>query len=72
MAQHAILSLVAKTMEKYVIPILDSWVITTYLDLWMSKFRYDMFVLVINFINSLWVPCYVIVDFFKPLIHLEL
>jgi hypothetical protein len=63
MAEHAILSLVAKTMEKYAIPILD---------LWMSKFRYDMFVFVTDFINSLWVPCYVIVDFLKPLIHLEL
>jgi hypothetical protein len=33
MAQHAILSGVAKTMEKYVIPIFDSWDITTYWDL---------------------------------------
>jgi hypothetical protein len=31
----------------------------------MFGFRHDMFVLVINFINSLWVPCYVIVGLFK-------
>jgi hypothetical protein len=55
-----------KTMERYVIPTLDSWVTTTtYFDLWMSKSKHDMFVLVINFINSLWVPYYVIVGLFK-------
>jgi hypothetical protein len=55
-----------KTVEQYVIPTLDSWVTTTtYFDLWMSRFKHDMFVLMINFINSLWVLCYVIVGLFK-------
>ncbi len=58
MVQHAITSLVVKTMEQYVIPILDSYVIAiASFDLWMSKFGHDTFVLMINFINSLCVPC---------------
>ncbi len=53
MVQHAIPSLVAKTMKKYVLSALDSCVMATAsFDLWMSKFRYDTFTLVINFINS--------------------
>jgi hypothetical protein len=31
----------------------------------MPRFELDIFVLVINFINSLWVPCHVIVGFFE-------
>jgi hypothetical protein len=37
----------------------------TSFDLWMSKFGHDTFVIVINFINSQWVPCHVIVAFFE-------
>jgi len=71
MVQHVIPSLVVKTMEQYVIPTLDSYVtITTFFNLWMFKSRYVMFVLVINFINSLWVPCHVIVGLFETLIRL--
>ncbi len=33
----------------------------------MSKSRHDTFVLVINFINSLWVPCHVIVGLFEAI-----
>ncbi len=66
MVQHAILSLVVKTMEQYVILVLDSCVTTiTFFYLWMSIFEHYMFVLVINFINSLWVPCHVIVGYFE-------
>jgi len=32
---------------------------TTSFDLWMSKFGHNTFILVINFINSEWVPCHV-------------
>jgi hypothetical protein len=65
MVRHAILSLVAKTMEQYVIPALDSCVITTtFSDLWTSKFGHDTFVFVINFINSLWVLCHVTMGLF--------
>ncbi len=57
---------VSRTMEKYVIPTLESCVIAmTSFDLWMSKFGHDTFVIVINFINSQWVPCHVIVAFFE-------
>ncbi len=66
MVQHAILSLVVKTMEQYVIPALDSCVTSiTFFDLWMFRFGHDMFILVINFINSLWVSCHVIMGLFK-------
>ncbi len=64
MVQHAIPLLVAKTMEQYVIPTLDSCVTTTSFDLWMSKFGHVTFVFLINFINSLWVPCHVKIRFF--------
>jgi hypothetical protein len=53
MIQHVIPSLVAKIMDKYVLPTLDSCVMaTTSFDLWMSKFGHNIFILVINFINS--------------------
>jgi hypothetical protein len=53
MVKHAIPSLVAKTMEQYVMLALDSCVIAiASFDLWMSRSRHDTFALVINFINS--------------------
>ncbi len=65
MVQHVIPSLVAKTMEQYVILILDSCVTTiTSFDLWMSKSRHEIYV--INFINSLWVPHDVTMGLFEP------
>jgi len=49
MVQHAILELVAKTMENFVMPTLESYIIAKKkIDLWMSKSRHDTFVLVIN------------------------
>jgi hypothetical protein len=46
MVQHAILSLVAKTMDHYVMPTLDSCVTTiASFDLWMSKSKHDTFAL---------------------------
>jgi hypothetical protein len=66
MVQHAIPSSVVKTMEQYVILTLDSYVTTiASFDLWMFRSRHDTFVLVINFINSLWVPYHVIVGLFE-------
>jgi hypothetical protein len=68
LVQHAIPSLVVKTMEQYVILTLDSCVITTTsFDLWMSRYGHDTFALVINFINSLWVPCHVTVALFETI-----
>jgi hypothetical protein len=64
--QHAIPSLVAKTMEQSIILALDSCVTTTIsFDLWMFRSEYDTFVIVINFINSLWVPCHVTMGLFE-------
>jgi len=52
MVQHTIHSLVAKTMDQYVMPALDSCVIANVsFDLWMSRSGHDTFALVINFIN---------------------
>ncbi len=66
MVQHAIPSLVAKTMDKYVLPTLDSCVpVTTSFDLQISRFGHNTFILVINFINSLWVPCHVTMGLFE-------
>jgi hypothetical protein len=66
--QHAIPKLVAKTMEKFVMPALESCIITTTsFDLWMSIFGHDTFDLIIIFINSHWVPCHVIVGLFEAM-----
>jgi len=52
MVQHTIPSLVAKTMDQYVMPALDPCVITNVsFDLWMFRSGHDTFALVINFIN---------------------
>jgi len=68
MVQHVIPSLMVKTMEQYVILALDSYVTTiASFDLWMFRSKHDTFVLVINFINSLWVPCHVIVGLFEAI-----
>jgi hypothetical protein len=65
MVRHAISFLVAKTMDKYVLLALDFCVTTTTsFDLWMSRLRDGTFDIVINFINSQWVPCHVIVRLF--------
>ncbi len=53
-------------MDKYVLPTLNFCVMaTTSFNLWMSKFGHDTFVLVIDFRNSFWVPCHVIVGFIE-------
>ncbi len=35
--------------------------------LWMLKSRYDILILVITFVNSLWAPCHVIVELFEAI-----
>jgi hypothetical protein len=39
--------------------------VTTTFDLWMLKSGYDIFALVINFINYSWVPCHITIGLFK-------
>jgi hypothetical protein len=63
--QHAIPKLVAKTMEKIVMPALKSCITTTFFDLWMSRFGHNTFAFGINFINSHWVPCHVTMGLFE-------
>jgi hypothetical protein len=68
MVQHAILSLVVKTMEKYVIIALDSCAIAiTFFDLWLSRFGHNMFIPVIDFMTSLWVCCHVTMGLFEAI-----
>jgi hypothetical protein len=53
MVEHGTPSLVAKTMDKYVLPTLDYCVMAIVsFDLWMSRSAHDTFTLMINFINS--------------------
>jgi hypothetical protein len=60
-------------MEECVIPTLESCVIAmTSFDLWMSKFGHDTFAILINFINSQWVPCHVIVALFEATNTIEI
>jgi hypothetical protein len=42
-------------------------IMTTTLDLWMSRSSYDLFALVINFINQIRIPCHIIVGLFEAL-----
>jgi hypothetical protein len=66
--QHTIPSLVAKTMDHYVMPALESCVTTIgSFDLWMYRSGHDTFALVINFINPKWAPYYVIVGLFETI-----
>ncbi len=67
MVQHAIPKLVAKTMEKIVMPALKSCITTTFFDLWMSRFGHNTFAFGINFINSHWVPCHVTMGLFEAI-----
>jgi len=40
---------------------------TTTFDLWMLRLSYDIYVLVINFINPSWIPCHISVGSFEAL-----
>ncbi len=53
-------------MDTYVIHALFSCVTTSVtFDLWMSQSGFDIFSLVVNFIDDAWVPKHVNVDLFK-------
>jgi hypothetical protein len=61
-----ILFMLAKTMDRYVFPTLaqcDTAIVT--FDLWMSQMSFDIFALVVNFLNREWVPCHVTIGLFK-------
>lgn len=54
----AIPKLVAKTLEKYVVPSLAGCTTATVsFDLWMSCSEGAIYAVVVNFINDAWVPC---------------
>jgi hypothetical protein len=73
MVQHAIIELVTKTMEKFVMQGLGFCIIVAMsFDLWMYKSGHDTFALVINFINSHWVPCHVAMGLFEDIDTFEI
>jgi len=60
--------MLAKVMKMHMLLTITQCVIaTTTFDLWMSKTNFDMFVLVISFINDDWVAYHVIVRLFEAL-----
>ncbi|KAJ7538060.1 hypothetical protein O6H91_11G033100 [Diphasiastrum complanatum] len=66
LVEEVIPQMVAKTLERYVLPLLASCVTATAsFDLWMSRGEIDTFALVINFLNDSWVPCHVTVGLFE-------
>ncbi len=55
-----------KTMERHFLPTLvDAIIIIATFDLWMSQKGFDMFVLIVNYINKKWEPCHVIMGIFE-------
>jgi hypothetical protein len=58
--------MLAKVMH-VLLSIAQCVIATTTFDFWMPKTSFDMFVLVINFINDDWVPYHVIVRLFEVL-----
>jgi hypothetical protein len=58
--------MVTKTMERHVLPLFTKTniVITTF-DLWVSWAGFDIFVLVINYINKKWQPYHITMGIFK-------
>jgi hypothetical protein len=61
-----LLAMLAKMMERYVLlTIAKCATIMTFFDLRMSKFRCEIFALIINFINDQWISCHVTIALFK-------
>jgi hypothetical protein len=57
---------VEKIKETYILPFLHDYsCATTSFDLWMSKGAHDVFILVINFLESHWKPKYVSLGLFE-------
>ena len=59
-------ALLAKTMERYVLPEIASCATASItFDLWMSRVGFDTFALVVNFIDDCWKPRHVIISLFE-------
>jgi hypothetical protein len=57
---------VEKIKQLYVLPSLaNCYFITTSFDLWMSKWAYDIFALVIKFLRVLWQPKHIAIGLLK-------
>jgi hypothetical protein len=65
MEEH-IPSMLQKIMDTYVILAVFSWVTTSVtFDLWKNQIGFDIFALVMNFIDDAWVPKHVNVGLFE-------
>jgi hypothetical protein len=60
-SQDILSRLVEKTNQLYVLTLVECHFATTTFDHWMFKGAYDVFTLVINFLNSDWQPKHVII-----------
>ncbi len=65
-SQEILLGLVQKTNQHYVFhTLVDCFFTIASFDLWMSKGAYDVFALVINFLNNDWKPKHVTIGLFE-------
>jgi hypothetical protein len=57
--------MISKTMEWYVLhTLIEATTITTTIDLCMSQKGFDIFVLVVNYINKKWETCHITIRMF--------
>jgi hypothetical protein len=60
------LSFIEKTKQKYVLPLLDNYIIIiTSFDVWMSKRAHDIFALVVNILGVDSQPKHVLIGLFE-------
>jgi hypothetical protein len=53
-------------MECHVLFVLfNAIIVIATFDLWMSQRSFDMFALIVNYINKMWEPCHVTVGIFE-------
>ncbi len=65
-SNNVVASMVNKTMECHVfLTFVDAIIVITTFDLWMFQGGFDMFILVVNYINKKWEPCHVIMGVFE-------
>jgi hypothetical protein len=58
--------MVTKVMEQYLFATLaKTTIVSTTFDLWMSQGGFDMFVIIVNYINKKRETCHITIEFFK-------
>ncbi len=65
-SQEALINLVQKTKQEYMLPKLKQCYFAKFsFDLWMSKGAHDVFALVISFLNEGWHPQHITIGLFE-------